>query len=67
MELFMFIAESEDIVTAACICPVGSSAMCLEKCNHVGAIPFALTDFNRNKIKTLVEPLTCGLIAIFWP
>ena len=57
------IRESEDITAAACTFAVKF----LEKCNHVGAIPFALTDFNRNKIKTLVEPLTCGLIAIFWP
>ena len=59
MELFMFIAESEDIVTTACICPVGSSAMCLEKCNHVGAILFALEVFNRKNFKAFVEPLTC--------
>ena len=57
------IRESEHINAIACTFPVKF----LKKCNHVGAIPFALTDFNRNKIKTLVEPLTCGLIAIFWP
>ena len=55
MELFMFIAESEDIVTAACICPVGSSAMCLEKCNHVGAILFALEVFNGKNFKAFVN------------
>lgn len=56
------IRESEDITAAACAFPVNF----LEKCHYVDAIPFVLTDFDRNKIKTLVEPLTCGQIAIFW-
>ena len=56
------IRESEDITAAACAFPVNF----LEKCDYVDAIPFVLTDFDRNKIKTLVEPLTCGQIAIFW-
>ena len=59
MELFMFIAESEDIVTAACTCPAGSSIKCLGKCSHVGAILYALEDFNRKYFKTFVKPLTC--------
>ena len=42
-----FIRESEDIIPAACTCPAGSSIKCLRKCNHVGAIIFALEDFNR--------------------
>ena len=62
-----FIRESEDIIPAACICPAGSSLKFLRKFNHVDAIRFALEDFNRKKIKTFVEPLTCGQISIFWP
>ena len=54
-----FIRESEDIIAAACTCSVGSSIKCLGKCNHVGAILFALEDFNRKKLKTFVEHLTC--------
>ena len=53
-----FIRESEDIIAAACTCPAGSSIKCLGKCNHVGAILFALEDFNRKNSKTFVEPLT---------
>ena len=53
-----FIRESEDIIAAACTCPAGSSIKCLGKCNHVGAILFALEDFKRKNSKTFVEPLT---------
>ena len=42
-----FIRESEDFTAAACTGPVESSAICLGKYNHVGAILFALEDFNR--------------------
>ena len=31
----------------------------MESCNHVSAILHALEDFNRKKLKTFVEPLTC--------
>ena len=54
-----FIRESKDIIAAACTCPAGSSIKCLGKGNHVGAILFALEDFNRKNLKTFVEPLTC--------
>ena len=54
-----FIRESEDIIAAASTCPVGSSIKCLGKCNHVGAILFALEDFKRKKLKTFAEPLMC--------
>ena len=53
-----FIRESEDITAAAFTCPAGSTAKCRGKCNHVGAIHFALEDFNRKNFKALVEPLT---------
>ena len=52
-----FIRESEDITAAAFTCPAGSTAKCRGKCNHVGAIHFALEDFNRKNFKALVEPL----------
>ena len=49
----------EDVIAAACTCLAGSSVKCLGKCNHhVGAIFFALEDFNRKKLKRFVEPLT---------
>ena len=57
--IIKFIRELEDIMTAACTCPAGSSIKCLGKCNHVGAILFALEDFNRKNLKTFAEPLTC--------
>ena len=50
--------ESEDII-AACTCPAGSGIKCFGKCNHVGTILFVLEDFNRKKLKTFAEPLTC--------
>ena len=43
----------------ACTCPAGSGIKCLGKCNHVGTILFVLEDFNRKKLKTFAEPLTC--------
>ena len=46
-----FIRESEDIIAAVCTCPAGSSIKCLGKCNHVGAILFALEDFDRKNFK----------------
>ena len=45
--IIKFIRESADVIAAACTCPAGSSVKCLGKCNHVGAIVFALEDFNR--------------------
>ena len=45
--ILKFIRESADVIAAACACPAGSSVKCLGKCNHVGAIVFALEDFNR--------------------
>ena len=54
-----FIRDLEDIIAAACTCPTGSSIKCLGKCNLVGAILFVFEDFNRKKLKTFVEPLTC--------
>ena len=39
-----FIRESEDIILAVCTCPTGSSVKCLGKCNHFGAILFALIE-----------------------
>ena len=45
-------------MAAACTCPAGSSAKGFGKCNHVGAIYFALEDFNRRNLKCFVEPLT---------
>ena len=53
-----FIRESENILAATCTCPTGSGIKCLEKCNHVGAILFALEEFNRKNLNTFVEPLT---------
>ena len=53
-----FIRESEDIIATACTCSVGSSIKCLVKCNHVGAVLFALEDLNKKKLNTFVEPLT---------
>ena len=53
------IRESEDIIAVACTCLAVSCINCLGKCNHIGAILFALEDFNRNNLKTFVEPLTC--------
>ena len=38
--------ESEDIIAATCACPARSIVKCLGKCKHVGAILFALEDFN---------------------
>ena len=55
-----YIRESEDIIAAACTCPAGSSVKCPGKCNHIGAIRFALEDFNRKNLKTFVELLTCA-------
>ena len=57
--IIKFIRESADVIAAACPCPAGSSVKCLVKCNHIGAIVFALEDFNRKSQKTFVEPLTC--------
>ena len=54
-----FIRDSENILAAACTCPARSGIKCLGKCNDVGAILFALEEFNRKKLKTFVEPLTC--------
>ena len=48
------IRESDDITGAACTCPAGSSVKCLGKCNHVGAIPFGLEDFNRKNFKAFL-------------
>ena len=46
-----FIRESEDIISAACTCPAGLSVKCLRKCNHPGAILFALEVFNRKPLR----------------
>ena len=54
-----FSRESEYIIAAACICPAGSRVKYLGKCNHVGAILFALEYFNKTNLKTFVKPLTC--------
>ena len=50
-----FIRESEDIISAACTCPAGLSVKCLRKCNHPGAILFALEVFNRKNLKISVN------------
>ena len=61
-----FIRESEDISVAACTCLAGSSIKCLGKCNHVGAILFALEDFNRKDLKAYVKSFTCTSQLLKW-
>ena len=50
----------------AAACLAGSSAKRFGKCNHVGAIYFALEDLNRRNLKLFVEPLTGAFQLSKW-
>ena len=61
-KIFLKISNtSGDVLAAACTCPAGIGLGGFGNCNHVGAVLFALEDFNRKGLQKCLEPLFFAL------
>ena len=57
--IIKFTKKPVEIATAICTCPAGIGKNSLGRCNHIGAILFAIEDFNRKNLKQLDVPVSC--------
>ena len=66
-KIFLKLSNSSgDVLSAACTCPAGIGLGGFGNCNHVGAVLFALEDFNRKGLQKFPEPVSCTSMLSSW-